>query len=318
MKNLKLLCAVLNLFDGATGTGTGEGVNGEGSQVGSQSNPGSDHRDGGNAGDAAASSSKTFSGGSDGANPAAGDSTKKLSETERRAEFRRLVEGEYKDIYEREFQKAFNRKFRNARETEERLSKVNPLLDKLMTRYNIAGNDVEALSRAVDNDRGYWANAAEEAGMSEDQYMEILRLRSDSRRLAEIEHERERQATVQRQLEAWNNAASEVREVYPDFDINALAENSEFMSMISAGVPMKHAYEVLNLDGIKSRAAKDAAEAAEKNVVEGIRARGTRPNENGTSSQNGITTATDISKLSLKEITSIMERARSGEKITFR
>lgn len=81
---------------------------------------------------------------------------------------------------------------------------------------------------------------------------------------------------------------------------------------------MKHAYEVLNLDGIKSRAAKDAAEAAEKNVVEGIRARGTRPNENGTSSQNGITTATDISKLSLKEITSIMERARSGEKITFR
>ena len=90
------------------------------------------------------------------------------------------------------------------------------------------------------------------------------------------------------------------------------------MNMLRAGVPMKHAYEVINLEGVKANAAKNAAEIAEKNVVQGIRAKGQRPREVGTSSQTGITTGKDISKLDLDGIKDALERARRGENVTFR
>ncbi|MBQ6698694.1 MAG: hypothetical protein IJN09_06585 [Oscillospiraceae bacterium] len=305
----------LKLFDGA---GTGEAA-------GTQPISGSGQPNGDRAGDAALSSGKAETGGAPGegtgeeeASDAGKQTAEKKTRNERRAEFRRLVEGEYKDIYESEFQRAFNRSHRSARENEERLAEISPVLETLFSRYNIEGSDVTALKAALDNDRSWLESAAEDAGMSTEQYREILKLRSDSRRLAEIDAERERQSAVREQLEAWNRAAEEVRGQYPEFDIETMADNREFMSMLRAGVPMKHAYEVLNLSDIRAQAAREAAERAEKNVVEGIRAKGARPRENGTSSQNGIKTKTDMSKLSLEEIMKINERAKNGEVITFR
>ena len=119
-------------------------------------------------------------------------------------------------------------------------------------------------------------------------------------------------------MEAWNNAAREVREAYPEFDIDSMAEDPAFMSMLRAGVPMKHAYEVLNLTGIKAQAAREAAEATEKNVVDGIRAKGARPRENGISSQSGITAGIDVSNISDAQIEEALARARRGETVTFR
>ena len=294
--------------------------------VGNKSVAGSDRRGDMSASDAASKSSATAgaepnSKGENGIDtPNAGENGKemKVSKGERRAEFRRLVEGEYKDIYESEFQKQLERRLRGVRETEERMSKVTPLIDTLMARYDIENNDIAALTEAVNRDRGYWESAADEAGMTVEQYQQFLKYKSDSQRYDEMRMEQERDRAVRQQLDAWNDAARSVREVYPDFDINDMADRPEFISMLRAGVPMKHAYEVLNIDGIKNLAAKNAAEAAEKNIVEGIRAKGTRPRENGTSSQSGITTGLDISKLSERDIKNMLARARNGETITFK
>lgn len=307
MQKVNLLSICLCLFDGADGN--------SGNMVGSMANSGSDHLNGASESGASQTSSKANSGGSNGASPEAGETNNetKVSERERRAEFKKLVEGEYKDIYDAEFNKAFNRRYRGARENEERMQKLNPLLDKLMARYNIEGNNFDALAEAIDGDKAIWESAAEDAGMTEEQYSEFLRYKSDSMRYNAMEEARIREAEAERQLSAWNEAVKEAKSIYPDFDIDELVENDTFRRLISSGVSMHHAYEVLHLSDIKNNVAK----TTEKNVVEGIRAKGTRPKENGISSNNGIATSIDVSKLGLSDIKSAIEKARRGEVVRF-
>ncbi len=320
MRKIKLLDVSLCLFDGT-------GDNGTSGAVGNKSVAGIGHRDDAGASDAAHASSATAEAGSsseinsgDGEKaPFAGEESEaKASKRERRAGFRKLVEGEYKDIYEGEIRKALNGRFEALREKSERLDKVSPLIEALAARYDVGIDDIEGLQSAINSDSSYWEAAAEDAGMTVSQYQEYLKYKSDSRRLEEIRMEREREASIQQKLREWNDAAEEVRASYPEFDIAEMAQNSSFMNMLRAGVPMKHAYEVINLEGVKANAAKSAAALAEKNVVEGIRAKGQRPHEVGTSSQTGITTGKDISKLDLDGIKDALERARRGENVTFR
>lgn len=87
--------------------------------------------------------------------------------------------------------------------------------------------------------------------------------------------------------------------------------------MLRAGVPVRHAYEVVHMEEIKAGVAQLTAQATEKQVVDGIRARGARPQENGTTSQSAFTVKDDVSKLSKKDRAEIARRAMMGEKITF-
>ena len=71
------------------------------------------------------------------------------------------------------------------------------------------------------------------------------------------------------------------------------------------------------MDDIKTSAARQAAREAEKQVVDGIRAKGARPPENGTAAQSAFTVKGDVSKLTRKDREEIARRAARGEKITF-
>ena len=85
--------------------------------------------------------------------------------------------------------------------------------------------------------------------------------------------------------------------------------------MLKAGVPVKLAYEVRHMDEIKAGVAQNTAKQTEKQVVESIRAKGSRPSENGTSSQSGFTVKDDVSKWSKKDRAEIAKRVARGETI---
>ena len=96
------------------------------------------------------------------------ESTSDALEAKKKA-FRELINGEYKDLYTQETQRMIDRRFKEAREMEQRMKSSQPVLDTLMERYNIQDGDAKRLLEAVDNDHAYWSEAAEEAGMSEEQ-----------------------------------------------------------------------------------------------------------------------------------------------------
>ena len=62
---------------------------------------------------------------------------------------------------------------------------------------------------------------------------------------------------------------------------------------------------------------QSAARAAEKQVVDTIRAKGARPAENGTAAQSAFTVKDDVSKLTREDRAEIARRAARGDSISF-
>ena len=334
MKHSDILLDVsLRLFDGEGGAAApaaGEGATGDGNKGGSQASPAPTRR-----GKSGGFQNVLF--GKQGDEPtAAGDEpgpegkaqpsaagkgkegdvvTTSNTLEDRRKAFQELVNGEYKDIYTEETQRIIDRRFREARNLEERAAKQQPVIDMLMQRYKIADGDLGKLAAAVENDNAYWSEAAEEAGMSVEQYKQFQRLKRENEALLRAQRMRQNQQAAQQQLQKWYSEGEQVKAVYPDFDLGAESKNPQFISMLKAGVPVQHAYEVIHMDEIKAGVAQSTARQTEKQVVDGIRAKGNRPAENGTSSQSAFTVKDDPHKWTKQDRAEVARRVARGETI---
>ena len=341
MKSENLLNIRLDLFDGGAAAG-GDGVgaaapasqNGDGAKGGSQAAPGSTRR--GKSGEfqnvlfgkQSAPAAAGEGGGQEGqqqSSVAGSDKDKQPGVTTtsdtleaRRKAFQDLVNSEeYKDIYTEETQRIINRRFRETQNLEQQVARNQPLIDMLMQRYKISDGDIGKLTAAIENDDAYWSEAAEEAGMSVEQYKQFQKLQRENAALMRDQQQRRSQQAAQQQLQKWYGEAEQVKGVYPSFDLNAEVKNQQFLSMLKSGVPMQHAYEVVHLDDIKAGVAKMQAKATERQVVDGIRAKGARPQENGTTSQSAFTVKDDVGKLTKAERAEIARRVARGEIIKF-
>lgn len=341
MKSENLLNIRLDLFDGgaaADGDGAGAAApasqNGDGAKGGSQAAPGSTRR--GKSGEfqnvlfgkQSAPAAAGEGGGQEGqqqSSVAGSDKDKQPGVTTtsdtleaRRKAFQDLVNSEeYKEIYTEETQRIINRRFRETQNLEQQVARNQPLIDMLMQRYKISDGDIGKLTAAIENDDAYWSEAAEEAGMSVEQYKQFQKLQRENAALMRDQQQRRSQQAAQQQLQKWYGEAEQVKGVYPSFDLNAEVKNQQFLSMLKSGVPMQHAYEVVHLDDIKAGVAKMQAKATERQVVDGIRAKGARPQENGTTSQSAFTVKDDVSKLTKSERAEIARRVARGEIIKF-
>lgn len=236
---------------------------------------------------------------------------------DRKKRYRDLMNGEFKDLYTEDTQRIIDRRFRQAKAAEEQLSKNQPIIDMLMDRYKITDGDPAKLQKAIDADNALWAKAADEAGMSVEQYKEFQRIKRENKTLLAEQQARRTRETVDRQAQAWIQEAYAMRELYPHFDLGTEMQDRQFMSMLKSGVPVRTAYEVRHMEEIKKAVEQSAAKATEKQVVDTIRAKGMRPAENGTAAQSGFTVKDDVSKLSKKDRAEIARRVARGEKITF-
>lgn len=233
--------------------------------------------------------------------------------------FRELINGEYKDLYTQETQRMIDRRFREARETEKRMKSYQPVLDTLMERYGIEDGDAARLLEAVDNDHAYWSEAAEEAGMSEDQYKEFRRLKRENAELLRGQQMQRQNAQIREQSEKWISEASAMKSdpLYRNFDLSQELQNPDFLNLLKAGTPMAHAYKVLHFDELMGDAVQAAAASTEKKVAASVRAKGNRPSENGISSNSAFVTKTDPTKLTKADFEEIERRVARGERISF-
>lgn len=328
MKFSDILHVTLDLFDGAAGaaaSGAGEGA-GSGTQGETQqTSPAATRR--GSSGEYSnvkfGKQDQPASAGGQQANPPdAGEETKKqgvetTSDTleDKRRAYRAMVDGEYKDQYTEDTQRIIDRRFRETKNLEAQLSQQKPILDMLMQRYKIGDGDLSKLSAAIENDDAYWSEAAEEAGMSVEQYKQFQKLQRENLALRQAQRQRQSQQAAQQQLQKWYGEAEQMKADYPEFDLAAESKDPQFLSMLRSGVPVRLAYEVKHMDEIKAGVAQNTAQQTEKQVVEGIRAKGARPAENGTSSQSGFVVKDDPAKWTKKDRAEIVRRVQRGEQI---
>ncbi len=327
MKFIKLLDICLSLFDG-DGSGAGAqaaGQTGSGASGESTAAPGNTRR--GKSGDSSVLYGKQANaaeepGRDKGKDSDAGREEKQgvtvTSNTleDRRKAFLDLVNGEYKDVYTEETQRIIDRRFRETKNLEQQVGRYQPVVDMLMQRYKIGDGDVAKLAAAIENDDAYWSEAAEEAGMSVDQYKQFQKLQRENEALRQAQLQQQGQQAAREKLNQWMEEGESLKAVYPDFDLGAESRNPQFLSMLKAGVPVRHAYEVIHMDEIKAGVAQNTAKQTEKQVVDGIRARGARPVENGTLSQSAFTVKDDPGKWSKKDRAEVARRVARGETIT--
>lgn len=337
MHNYELLKIDLRLFDGAAGAAAaGDGGDGaaqatEGASPKAETNrrSGSSRRSKagvfdnvvfGKQEDApAAETAPDSAAGSTGegdANQSGVTTTSDSLEAKRKA-FDELIGGEYKDIYAEKFQQAFNRRFKEAKGMETSLNAQKPIMDILMQRYNITDGDVSKLQTAVERDNIYWESAAEEAGLTVDQYKAMKKLERENAELQRIRRQQQGEQMAQQQLNTWYAESERVKEVYPTFDFRAEAADRDFLGLLKSGLSVQQAYELKHMDEIKANAAKVAAQTAGAQMAAKIQAKAARPKENGTSSQSAVIVKNDVHSLSRAERAEIARRAQRGEKIAF-
>lgn len=234
---------------------------------------------------------------------------------DRRKAFRDLVRGEYKDVYDEEMQKIIKRRLKDEKGLKDQVGQMQPIIDMLAQKYQIGGNDLAKLAQAIEDDDVYWADAAENAGMTVEQYKAFQKLQRENAQLIEQARIRRGQEAANRQMQVWYQQAEAMKATYPSFDLAEEAQNPQFLSLLQAGVPVQHAYEVIHMDAIKAAERQMTARATEQQVTANVRARGARPTENGTASQGGFTIKSDPSKWSKKDRAAVVRKVERGEPV---
>lgn len=233
----------------------------------------------------------------------------------KRAQWRAMIEGEYKDLYTQDTQKIIDRRFKETKGLQEAVDSYRPIIDLLAQRYG--ESDVTKLAQKLESDNAYWSEAAEEAGMSVEQYKEMQRLQRENKALQEAQKRAAGVAAAQLQLQKWYGEAEALKAKFNGFDLETEAQNPQFVSLLRSGVPMEHAYKVLHLDDMMLDAMSTTAARTEQRVTDNIRARGARPAEAGAASVSGYTVKDDVSKLTRADRAEIARRAARGERIEF-
>ena len=231
--------------------------------------------------------------------------------------FRDLIEGEYKEQYTDEFNNYFNRRFKEVKGMENSLNAQKPIMDLLMQRYNIADGDIGKLKNALDNDNVYWEDAAEEAGMTVEQYKAVKKLEQENAELKRIRQRHLGEQQANQKLNQWYAEAEKVKEIYPTFDFKTESQDRDFLGLLKSGLNVQQAYELKHMDEIKTNAARAAAQTAGQQMVAKIQNKASRPTENGTSSQSAVIVKNDVHNLSRAERAEIARRVQRGEKIRF-
>lgn len=279
MKKLKLLALNINLFEGGGESGGTAPVAGE--QMGEAPS--------GDTGDA--------------------------SQPDRNQTFHDLINGEYKDLYDAEVQKIVKNRVKDMGNLKKQLGDQQAIIDRMNAKYGTT--DLQALSDAIDHDEALWEEAADKAGMTTEQYIQFQNLERQNRQLLQAEKERVEEEQKQQRAQMWREQAVATKEKFPEFDLQKEINNPDFVRLASSGVPLEHAYKVVHFDELQNRTAQTVASQTENAVTANIKAKGSRPAENGLNSQSSYQVHTDVKQLTRQDRADIAKRASRGEYITF-
>ena len=313
----KLLNIRLDLFDGAAGAASGSGTGTGSAQAGAaaeggQNLPANTQQDTGDLSKVIYGKQPQTEAGNSSSD--AGD-IKTTSNTldEKRKAFQALVSGEYKDQFTEMTQGIINKRFKETKTLQEQLDAQQGLIDVLSARYGVS--DIQGITKAVNDDSAFWAEAAEANGMTVEQFKQFNELKRQNEQLLRAQNQQVTEAKVQAQIAQWTAEEQEMQAKYPNFSLSQELENPEFKRLLQAKVPMEHAYRVMHMDEIEGSIAAVTAAKTEQAVVNNIRARGSRPVENGTSAQSAFQVKADPGKWSKKDRKEVARRVSRGERI---
>lgn len=236
---------------------------------------------------------------------------------DRHAEFEAMIRGDYKDAFEKRTQDIIQKRLKGAKETEEKLSSMNPILDILSARYGVEAGNTEGLIKALEADDAFFEQAAAERNMAPKDYRQMMHLQRENARLKAQNEQQAKQEQINRQYAVWEQQAAQAKQVYPNLDLNVESENPQFRQLLLAGVDVGTAYMVIHKDDVMAGAMQHTAKTVEQKLAKKIAAGAARPAENGTGGQGAVIVKADPSKMTREDRREVLRRAARGERIVF-
>lgn len=246
-----------------------------------------------------------------------GASAAEVHPPDRNAEFEKLIKGEYKDLYDQRVQDTIQKRLKGTKETVEKYEALAPTLELLSKKYGVDASDIKALNQAIEDDDSYYEDEALEKGVTVAQLKEIRKMERENAELKAQMNEQSRKENAAKQYATWMQQAEDAKRTYPALDLNEEAKNPQFLRLLNSGVDVGTAYAVIHKDEIIPAAMQYTAKTVEQKLTNKIIANGTRPTENGISSQSASVVKSDVSQLTKADRAEIIRRVQRGEKIRF-
>lgn len=154
---------------------------------------------------------------------------------------------------------------------------------------------------------------AYQRGMTKEKLLQQQREQQELRNFRAMQEQQRQQAFLNAFTADCEKLSKSNPELYGDIKPDELMQNKRFLQMLGYGIPFKQAYDALHIDElVKKQTAK-----AKKNVIDNVKAKGTRISENATKRTKAASIKLDPSKMTDEQIAELEERAARGERITF-
>ena len=236
---------------------------------------------------------------------------------ERKAEFEKLIQSDYKDLFTERMQKVIDGRFKETKTYEAQLQKLSPVLDMLTSKYGVDSQDIDMLSQAIEEDSSFYEDEAIEKGLTVEQLKQMKKMERENAELRQAVEARETQEQANKIYQGWMEQGEQLKSIYPTFDFSNESQNEDFRKLLQNGIDVKTAYEVMHKDDIIGGAMQYTAQQVQQQVVNNIKARNARPSENGLTSQGAVVTKKDVRSLTKRDRDEIDRRVIRGEKISF-
>lgn len=236
---------------------------------------------------------------------------------DRNAQFEALIKGEYKDLYDAKVQDTIQKRLKSSKETVDKYNSLSPTLELLGRKYGVDANDIEALNKAIEEDDAYYEDEALEKGVTVEQLKAIKKMERENADLKRQMQEQTRKEESEQILATWMEQGEEIRKIYPSFDLATELQNPELVGLVSNGVNLRTAYEVIHKDEIIPAAMQFTAKEVERKLTNKIISGGVRPVENGMSSRSSAVVKSDVTQLTKADRERIDALVARGERIRF-
>lgn len=205
--------------------------------------------------------------------------------------------------YNKHMQETVRARLRTAKNAEENLGKLAPVVELMARKYGMDINnlDYEALAKAVNDDDEYYVDRALENGTSVDTEKRIDQQNREQKRQQRMQREYIEQKMIDDHIANMERQGEELKKVYPDFDLRNELKNDSFSRMTAPGkgiMSVEDAYRAVHWREIQAAQSQVIVQRTAEQISNAIQSGSRRPDENGTSGQSPSVTTFDYSKAS--------------------
>lgn len=240
-----------------------------------------------------------------------------VAEVTQKPSFKELIDGDYKEDFTKFFNEKFNERHKDHKALETKVNTYEGVLQIVAEKYGITELDAQKVLKAIEEDETYYERDALDRGMTVQQVKEFKRVEREKNQLLKEKTEREKTDKAAQIQAQWHTEEETLKTVYPMFDFASEVQNPKFVGLITNHIDLRTAYEVVHREELMTGAIHKTAQVIDKAIRQDIKARGSRPLEEGASGSPAAIIKDNPKTWTPSDFAEVRKRVARGEIIKF-